>query len=102
MKPVDTQGCLAHILVCKNLRDHPTMPCCARSHGEEVYDALRRWIASKSMLTRIWITPTGCLGWCHREGTTIVIYPENVWYRGVTPADLPEILARHLEPLLTR
>jgi (2Fe-2S) ferredoxin len=26
----------------------------------------------------------------------MVVYPEGVWYGGVTPADIPEIVERHL------
>jgi len=26
----------------------------------------------------------------------VVVYPEGVWYGGVTPADVPEIVERHL------
>jgi len=27
---------------------------------------------------------------------TVVVYPEQVWYGGVTVADVPEIIDRHL------
>ena len=33
----------------------------------------------------------GCLDQCEK-GTTLVIYPQNVWYGGVTQADIPEIM----------
>ena len=101
MKVVDTRGCLAHVLVCKHRRDHQGMPCCAHAQADQVYDDLRRWIASQAMLAKIWITPTGCLGWCHREGVTIAFYPQGIWYRAVTPDDVDELIARHLEPLLS-
>ncbi|MFU8802415.1 MAG: (2Fe-2S) ferredoxin domain-containing protein [Bradymonadaceae bacterium] len=101
MKSVDTKGCLAHVLVCTNLRDHGGMPSCARGDSEEVYARLRRWIAKNSMLARIWVTPTGCLGWCHIDGATVAIYPEGIWYRAVTPEDVDEFIARHLQPLLS-
>ena len=41
------------------------------------------------------MTPRGCLGPCF-EGPTVVVYPEAVWYVGVTPADVPEIVESHL------
>ena len=41
------------------------------------------------------MTPTGCLGPCF-EGPTVVVYPEAVWYVGVTPADVPEIVEKHM------
>ncbi|MGH7149334.1 MAG: (2Fe-2S) ferredoxin domain-containing protein, partial [Planctomycetota bacterium] len=33
----------------------------------------------------------GCLDQCER-GVTVVVYPENAWYGGVTLEDVPEIL----------
>ncbi|MBA2664759.1 MAG: (2Fe-2S) ferredoxin domain-containing protein [Bradymonadaceae bacterium] len=100
MKRVDTKQCLAHVLVCVNERDNPAMPCCHEAQGDEVYERLRRWAAARGLLARIWITRSGCLGWCHREGTTLVIYPEGVWYRGVKPDDLDAIIAQHLQALV--
>jgi (2Fe-2S) ferredoxin len=37
----------------------------------------------------------GCLDAC-AHGPTVVVYPEGVWYGGVTPADVREIVERHL------
>lgn len=37
----------------------------------------------------------GCLDQCAR-GPTVVVYPEGVWYGGVTPEDVPEIIEQHL------
>ena len=34
----------------------------------------------------------GCLGLC-AQGPNVMLYPQSVWFSGVTPADLPEILA---------
>ena len=44
---------------------------------------------------RVAVTSTGCLGPCF-EGPTIVVYPEGVWYTGVTPDDVPEIVESHM------
>jgi (2Fe-2S) ferredoxin len=44
---------------------------------------------------RVAVTPAGCLGPCF-EGPTIVVYPEGVWYVGVTLADVPEIIEQHM------
>jgi (2Fe-2S) ferredoxin len=37
----------------------------------------------------------GCLDAC-AHGPSVVVYPEGVWYRGVTVADVPEIVEQHL------
>jgi (2Fe-2S) ferredoxin len=44
---------------------------------------------------KVAVTPSGCLGPCF-DGPTIVVYPEAVWYVGVTPADVPEIVESHM------
>ena len=101
MKRVDTKGRLAHVLVCTNQRPpDSSMPCCANSTAEEVYEAIRTWLDERGLLARIWLTRTQCMGWCHIAGTTVAIYPEDVWYRAVTPTDVPQILDRHLRPLV--
>ena len=35
----------------------------------------------------------------HEEGPVVFIYPDDVWYTGVTSEDVPEIVERHLAPL---
>ena len=42
------------------------------------------------------ITYSGCLGPCD-GGPNVVVYPEGVLYRGVTPGDVGEIFDQHLE-----
>lgn len=38
---------------------------------------------------------SGCLDQCSR-GTTMVVYPEGVWYGGVGVADVDEIIKGHI------
>jgi (2Fe-2S) ferredoxin len=41
------------------------------------------------------VTACGCLGPCF-DGPNIVVYPEGIWYAGVTLADVPELVASHM------
>lgn len=100
MIPVDTSPALGHILVCVNERRDSELPSCGDGRSEEVYEAFRRWLTAHRLLTRIWLTQTSCLGWCHEEGTTVAIYPEGAWYRAVTPEDCQQLIERHLHPLI--
>lgn len=100
MKPVDTNHALAHVLVCVNERTDSEFPCCADGAAAQIYDIFHRWLDDHSLLTRIWLTRTECMGWCHLDGATIAIYPEDVWYRAVTPDDCQTLIDRHLQPLL--
>lgn len=44
---------------------------------------------------RVRVNAAGCLDQCAR-GVTVVVYPEAVWYGGVTLADVDEIVREHL------
>jgi (2Fe-2S) ferredoxin len=37
----------------------------------------------------------GCLDYC-AQGPTVVVYPEGVWYRVRSEADVKEIMERHI------
>ncbi|TXD31416.1 (2Fe-2S) ferredoxin domain-containing protein [Lujinxingia vulgaris] len=102
MKPVDTSFCLAHLLVCVNQRHNSALPCCASGDAEAIYQKLRAWIEAHDMLSRIWITRTECLGWCHVNGGTVAIYPQNIWVRAMTLEDCDALIEEHLQPLLSR
>ncbi len=101
MRSVDTSQCLAHVLVCINQRTDSQLPCCGDDkRAEVVYQRLQQWIQRHNLSTAIWLTKTDCLGWCTADGATVVIYPEDQWYRAVTPEDCQQIIDDHLRPLV--
>jgi (2Fe-2S) ferredoxin len=85
-----------HVFVCENRRD-PSDPrgCCAARGGEAVRAALTAEVARRGLKGLVRANGAGCLDGC-AHGPTVVVYPEGVWYGGVTPADVPEIVERHL------
>lgn len=85
-----------HIFVCTNRRD-PGNPkgCCAAKGAEQVREAFKKLLYEQGLKGRMRANAAGCLDQCER-GVTVVVYPEQVWYGGVTPADVPEIVERHL------
>jgi (2Fe-2S) ferredoxin len=85
-----------HFFVCDNARPDGGRPSCGARGAGEIATALREGLGRHPELWgRVAVTPTGCLGPCF-EGSVVVVYPEAVWYVGVAPADVPEIVERHM------
>ena len=85
-----------HIFTCINLRpaDSPK-GCCAAKGGEEVAGELKRKLYERGFKRIVRANKSYCLDQCHR-GVTMVVYPEAVWYGGVTVDDLDEIIEEHV------
>jgi (2Fe-2S) ferredoxin len=86
----------AHVFVCCNRRaeGHKRGSCAAR--GAEALKDYMKARAKELGLGAIRVNQAACLDRCE-FGPTLVIYPEGVWYRPETPADVDEILATHLQ-----
>jgi (2Fe-2S) ferredoxin len=85
-----------HLFVCQNERPSAGRPSCAARGGAQVLAALQRAVAADPTLgAEVAVTPCGCLGPCY-DGPMVVVYPDGVWYRGVAPEDVPEIVDSHL------
>lgn len=84
----------AQILVCVNDRgpDSAKTSCAARG-GLAVYKAFKDRVKERALRDQVLVTRTGCLKHCSR-GVTIVVWPGNIWYGGVRPDDVDEILDR--------
>lgn len=85
-----------HVFVCTNRRPEGSPKgCCASKGSEELRLRLKHEIERAGLAGRVRINSAGCLDACAR-GPVIVVYPEGVWYGGVTEADLPQIVREHL------
>ena len=85
-----------HIFVCTNLRsaDNPK-GCCALKGSEAVLDRFKEELHQRGLKGRMRANASGCLDAC-AFGTSVVVYPEGVWYGGVQVADVVEIIDSHL------
>jgi (2Fe-2S) ferredoxin len=85
-----------HVFVCINERaaDHPKGSCKAKG-GVEVRDCLKQQLTARGISKLVRANNAGCLDQCE-HGVTVVVYPEQVWYGGVTVDDIPELIDKHL------
>jgi (2Fe-2S) ferredoxin len=88
---------LKHILVCVNERTEKS--CCSKVKGYEIFRELKDWTKSNGLAGAVWVTRTGCLGFCNDIGTTIVIYPDQLWFKEVKAEEIQEIKDHVLQSL---
>ena len=83
------------VFVCINQRDHdhPRPSCIANGSGD-VFNALREE-QGRRLLTGVKVVAGGCLEAC-MVGPVVAVFPDDVWYGGVTEEDVPAIMD-HLE-----
>jgi (2Fe-2S) ferredoxin len=83
-----------HVFVCINERPkgHPKGSCLEKGSAE-VRDALKAELGARGLAKLVRANNAGCLDAC-AFGVAMVIYPEGIWYGGVTKSDIPEIVER--------
>jgi (2Fe-2S) ferredoxin len=88
-----------HLLICNG-------GSCMRKGGEEVTQAIRDEISRLGVDQEIHTTRTRCNGRCE-DSCVVIVYPEGVWYKHMTPEIGREMVRRHLvggelvKPLVT-
>jgi (2Fe-2S) ferredoxin len=86
-----------HVFVCTNRRpDGDPRGSCAASGGEAVRDKFKELLKARGVKGGIRANASGCLDQCPKACAAVVVYPEGVWYGQVTPADVEEIVDRHV------
>jgi len=85
-----------HIFICVNERpsDDPRGSCGPKG-GHELADAFKKKLFERGLKRIVRPNKAGCLDQC-AHGVTVVVYPEQVWYGHVTPADVDEIVEQHI------
>lgn len=85
-----------HVFVCENVRspDNPRGSC-GQKGSAKLREALKAEVKKRGLGADVRVNAAGCLDGCE-HGPTMVVYPEAVWYGGVKPEDLPDILEQHL------
>ena len=82
---------LAHVFVCTNDRNGARKSC-ADNDSPRLKAALKEMVNEQGWQGRVRISTAGCLGLC-AQGPNVLIYPQQIWFSEVSPADLAEIMA---------
>ena len=85
-----------HIFVCENVKPegHPR-GCCSEKGSVEVRQKFKSRLRELGLNATVRANSAGCLDACE-FGITVVIYPEQTWYGGVTLEDVEEIIQEHI------
>ncbi|NOX90224.1 MAG: (2Fe-2S) ferredoxin domain-containing protein [Calditrichaeota bacterium] len=85
-----------HIFVCENKRPPGAhRPSCGYKHSAEIRSLLRKKLSEKGLDKVYRVNKAGCLDKCE-YGATVVIYPQGIWYGGVSVEDVDEILEKSI------
>lgn len=86
-----------HFFVCINKRPPGMKQSCGREgkNAQEIFQKLVDAVNKHMLWYEVLVSSSGCIGPCG-EGPAIVVYPEGIWYVGVTPDDVNEIVEKHM------
>jgi len=81
-----------HIFICQNKREegHPRGSCLVKG-SNEVTEQFKKRLKELGLNSKVRANSSGCLDACE-FGTTVVVYPGQIWYGGVTKDDVEEII----------
>lgn len=87
---------IRHIFICTNERaaDDPRGSCAPKGSAA-VRDRFKAALKERRLHGRMRANASGCLDACE-FGVSVVVYPDAVWYGGVTVDDVDEIIDSHL------
>lgn len=87
-----------HIFICTNQRaPGAARRSCGEAHGMEIVDAFKEKLKNVAFPVgvRVRAQRSGCLDICD-FGQTVAVYPDGVFYVGVTVEDIDEIIHEHV------
>jgi len=82
------------IYVCGRIREGNVKPSCGNRGSLELIELFKTEL-EKQGISDVDVDESRCLGAC-QDGPTVIIFPENVWYGGVKPENVPEIVTSHI------
>src|SRR3989338_6793223 len=78
------------LFVCINQRQ-PQEICCSHRGSEAVAESLKARVKSLGLSRRVRVSKSGCQELC-AKGPNVMVFPDYVWYHGVTLEDVERIV----------
>jgi len=91
-KPLPFQKIL---FVCVNNRENGE-PACAARGAKQIQERLKQIAKDRGLKGRVRVSQSGCMDLC-AKGPNVMVFPDNVWYCGVTESDIQRIADDHLK-----
>lgn len=88
---------ITHVFVCTNDRKGERQSC-ADNNSENIKVQLKNALNAKGWKEKVRISTSGCMGLC-AKGPNVMIYPQKIWFSGVSLEDLDKIVAA-IEPTI--
>ena len=80
-----------HIFICINKRDDSLQKKSCGNLGLEIRNKFVEELKKINLIHEVRTNKSGCLASC-ATGPTVVIYPEQIWYKNVKVEDVSEII----------
>lgn len=87
------------LFVCINKRE-PHETCCSHRESEAIAASLKARIKALGFSRAVRVSKSGCQDVC-AKGPNVMVFPDYVWYHGVTQDDVESIIrdvTRDLQP----
>ena len=78
------------LFVCINKRQ-PQEVCCSHRDSEAIAESLKARVKSLGLTRRVRVSKSGCQDLC-AKGPNVMVFPDYVWYHGVTLQDVERIV----------
>ena len=85
------------LFVCVNKRE-PHEVCCSHQESETIAASLKERIKALGLSRAVRVSKSGCQDLC-AKGPNVMVFPDYIWYHGVTQADVERIVQNTIRGL---
>jgi (2Fe-2S) ferredoxin len=83
------------VFVCTNVREEDGRPACGLRGSEKICEAFKEEVKKRGLKGKIRALKSGCMDLCE-SGPNVMIFPDGLYYSGVTPEDVPALIEKYL------